>query len=658
MTRPAHTCRSTVDPSFAPRPVKPPFEKTCLQPLRKCGKFHSGVNGKAACPILPLAANRYLWSIRGNQNSADQYKSGTQPFVDKSRSKRAMIIESINLRNIYSFCDQGTAELADFKQFNLFIGKNGSGKTTVFRVLRDLDLKICTAPLSVSLSQNIFNKSIHKSAGGSNSREEKKTGRDLSINFKRRNIEFKDSRHVAGDYFDLKRSVEHIGPGVSFDDLKQTLQLLRPHLDREICLSFALDFIFGIAIRIKSGGIGEWVNGGLGGMGGRHVHRGQSPDELNACEWSSGYISVTEILSRLLLTKKPVVCLDEPETNLEPRICRNLIRIMFWLSSPLDDSLEPEITKRFKSWVDEHQESFQLDSSKAKSYIRMLHNNCFKEKQIFISTHSPVFIDEFIRHESSCSIYEFDTQKEKNEWVRSNRNYENREVVGNPIISTVRKIDAKYSHGILDNLGARGSDILQSNGIVWVEGPSDVIYIKKWLQMYSAENDLPPLEQGYHYEFQMFGGALLDSLCAMKDAQAEDEQKKKLVSMFSFSRNAFLVTDSDAVKKDAGKIVDQSNFGKAKKYISGQFEALASEGYSLGIWYKENCTEIRTLEAYLDDKTIKKWGKIKKHTNKKKYAKRVVSWWGDDKKLGDLKHELADEIAALDSMIRRWNGLA
>ena len=35
--------------------------------------------------------------------------------------------------------------------------------------------------------------------------------------------------------------------------------------------------------------------------------------------------------------------------------------------------------------------------------------------------------------------------------------------------------------GCLDDIGIKASDILQSNGIIWVEGPSDRIYINKWI---------------------------------------------------------------------------------------------------------------------------------------------------------------------------------
>ena len=33
---------------------------------------------------------------------------------------------------------------------------------------------------------------------------------------------------------------------------------------------------------------------------------------------------------------------------------------------------------------------------------------------------------------------------------------------------------------MLNDLDVRASDLLQSNGIIWVEGPSDRIYIKRW----------------------------------------------------------------------------------------------------------------------------------------------------------------------------------
>lgn len=483
-----------------------------------------------------------------------------------------MTIKSINLRNIYSFGDSGTPELKDFAQFNLFIGKNGSGKSNVFRALTTLDLDIVhNKRYQISLSSIVFNKSIHKFRGGVNSQKEKKKDRNLNIDLEAHTIHFEDSIHIEGDYAGLQRSVRYFELGGNFETLREKLIKLANHPNREILLSFVLDYIFGIPIKIQNAGIGEFVNGGLS-KGGRHVDLGRSgwdpeTNRINSCGWSSGYTAVTNILSQFLLfsRKVAVICLDEPEMNLEPRIIRNLMSVIFWLNSSFDP--DHENTKLFLQWIDENQKEFQLDEKKIQYNISLLVDNVFIERQIFISSHSPALINQFISHKDYCAIYEFDVCSELNRYISPNTQQKGVPIEQNCLVSVVRKIPInEYPHNILDNLGAHGSDLLQTNGIIWVEGPSDVIYIKKWLEMYANENERPILRQGTDYEFQMFGGALLDSLCLIKEGLDEEEECKKLVSMFSFSRNAFVVTDSDAVKKDNGKIVDQSNFKNAKEF--------------------------------------------------------------------------------------------
>jgi predicted ATP-dependent endonuclease of OLD family len=48
-------------------------------------------------------------------------------------------------------------------------------------------------------------------------------------------------------------------------------------------------------------------------------------------------------------------------------------------------------------------------------------------------------------------------------------------------------ISAHFDHlGVISELGAKPSDLLQANGIIWVEGPSDCVYINRWLDIYSG----------------------------------------------------------------------------------------------------------------------------------------------------------------------------
>ena len=47
-------------------------------------------------------------------------------------------------------------------------------------------------------------------------------------------------------------------------------------------------------------------------------------------------------------------------------------------------------------------------------------------------------------------------------------------------------VSAHFDHlGVVSELGAKPSDLLQANGIIWVEGPSDRIYLNRWIDLYS-----------------------------------------------------------------------------------------------------------------------------------------------------------------------------
>jgi len=65
--------------------------------------------------------------------------------------------------------------------------------------------------------------------------------------------------------------------------------------------------------------------------------------------------------------------------------------------------------------------------------------------------------------------------------------------------------------------------------------------------MYAQEQGKFKFVQGTHYEFQMSAGTLINNFYLSKDSSNERERIKKLVSIFSFSRNAFLIMDSYAV---------------------------------------------------------------------------------------------------------------
>ena len=105
---------------------------------------------------------------------------------------------------------------------------------------------------------------------------------------------------------------------------------------------------------------------------------------------------------------------------------------------------------------------------------------------------------------------------------------------------------------ILDALGAHASDILQSNAVLWVEGPSARIYLRNWLKMID-----PRLQEGVHYSTMFYGGALLSHLSTSDDAI------DAFVRLTELNRNMAIIIDSDRgepngpLKKHAQRIVDE-----------------------------------------------------------------------------------------------------
>jgi AAA ATPase domain len=87
---------------------------------------------------------------------------------------------------------------------------------------------------------------------------------------------------------------------------------------------------------------------------------------------------------------------------------------------------------------------------------------------------------------------------------------------------------------VCTDLGYKASDILQSNAVVWVEGPSDRIYINKWISMLDSS-----LIEGVHYSIMFYGGRLLSHL------SGEPEALDGFIQLRSLNRNSCIVIDSD-----------------------------------------------------------------------------------------------------------------
>lgn len=132
---------------------------------------------------------------------------------------------------------------------------------------------------------------------------------------------------------------------------------------------------------------------------------------------------------------------------------------------------------------------------------------------------------------------------------------------------------------ICADLGYKASDLLQANCIIWVEGPSDRIFLKRWISTLE-----PNLHEGLHYSIMFYGGKLLSHL------SADDPQVDEFISLKRINRNISILIDSDKDKPRA-------RINKTKQRVRDQLSE--DPGFA---WV----TKGREIENYIDPELYEK----------------------------------------------------
>ena len=79
--------------------------------------------------------------------------------------------------------------------------------------------------------------------------------------------------------------------------------------------------------------------------------------------------------------------------------------------------------------------------------------------------------------------------------------------------------------------------MLQANGLVWVEGPSDRIYLNRWIELYTDGR----LREGRDYQCVFYGGALL----ARVEFKSPEDEVAELANLFQINHNLVVMCDGD-----------------------------------------------------------------------------------------------------------------
>lgn len=201
--------------------------------------------------------------------------------------------------------------------------------------------------------------------------------------------------------------------------------------------------------------------------------------------------------------------------TLIPYIEKRTLKEFVFCFEELENNIHPALLRRLNSYI--------YDSSTKNGF------------SYFLTTHSNVLIDQFSKQKDAQIVHV--THKNGVSTCSTATTY----------------ID---NNGILDDLDVRSSDILQANGVIWVEGPSDRIYINRWISLWSDG----ALKEGTHYQVIFYGGRLLAHLSA-----GNPEEIESGVSILRANRNAIIMIDSD--KRNKSQAINDT-----KKRIKEEFK--------------------------------------------------------------------------------------
>lgn len=198
--------------------------------------------------------------------------------------------------------------------------------------------------------------------------------------------------------------------------------------------------------------------------------------------------------------------------------------------------LASEIILNPRSVVLLEEPEVHLHPNLQRKFMRFLNEQV--DGQYFISTHSPQVIDT-----ESCKVFGVRSIDGKAEITQLLTSHEKRLMCA--------------------ELGYKPSDLLQSNCVIWVEGPSDRIYLKHWLSDFDNK-----LIEGVHFSIMFYGGKLLSHL-TLGDAEVTD-----FIGLLPINRCPVVIMDSDrgaqtqTIRSTKQRVVDELEAVKGLHWVT------------------------------------------------------------------------------------------
>ena len=209
--------------------------------------------------------------------------------------------------------------------------------------------------------------------------------------------------------------------------------------------------------------------------------------ELTSDDVGTGYTMIYVLIAEIFRNEKRTIIIDEIESHLHPGLIRELIKILREIG---------------------------------------------KEQQFIIATHSPTVMESANEKDHLYHFQKIDNRCTINKFYKGSDSSNSLRTVGN-------------------DMGIIPGDALLSNCVIWVEGPSEILWLRAWMKTYlpihlkEKKKDTNILE-GLHYSILMTGGSLISNIYFEEDNKPLDDIEENFgLKVLRINPNPFVIIDSD-----------------------------------------------------------------------------------------------------------------
>lgn len=250
-----------------------------------------------------------------------------------------------------------------------------------------------------------------------------------------------------------------------------------------------------------------------------------------------------------------------------------------------------------------------------RKFIEVINSDVFKNHQYFITTHSNIVLDTSADTNIKMSIFKF--KKVSNKDDNAGKTF---------LVEQCNNGDVS----LLNELGVRNSSVFLSNCSIWVEGITDRLYLKHYLELYYKKN---PKEKVYRenidYTFIEYGGG--NVVHFNFDEKIDDSNS---INAKYINNKIFLIVDNDNTKPRTKKA------NRKEKYKS----LLGNNFYELPVTEIENLITFETLKQILINQNEDEKEKIcEVLSSKKQFSNKKLGKFIDELfPAGDIKRYAAE----------------